>query len=81
MLDRHTINLLERLVIAEEEQAKQSKEIDESLMLIYNMLKGILEEINTSSIDIETNLQGINDALNTEIKVDANCSGEMYVGK
>ena len=37
MLDQHTINLLERLVTAQENQAKYLKEIDDSLMLTHNM--------------------------------------------
>lgn len=34
MLDQHTINLLERLVFALEEQNRQLKKIDKSLMNI-----------------------------------------------
>lgn len=63
MLDQYTINLLERLVIAQENQAKYLKEIDDSLMLTHNMLKENLENIDTSTIDITTNLAEINKKL------------------
>ena len=36
MLDQHTINLLERLVIALEEQNKKLEEIDKTLTCINN---------------------------------------------
>lgn len=38
MLDQHTINLLERLVIALEEQNKRLSEIDKTLSIINNNL-------------------------------------------
>lgn len=72
MLDQHTINLLERLVIAEEKKAQQLEEINETLDSMRNTIDAIDEQSHstTDAIDnVDYTLSEIKEVIENDNKM------------
>lgn len=72
MLDQHTTNLLERLVIAEEKKAQQLEEISETLDSMRNTIDAIDEQSHstTDAIDnVDYTLSEIKEVIENDNKM------------